>query len=614
MTRGEGTGHWGSGVLIGLINPVSGFLTLCPKRCMKYKLIFIIILLLASVLRLIALNEFPAGLNADEAAIGYNAYSLIQTGKDEFGHSWPINFQSFNDFKPGLYFYLVLPFVKVLGLNEWAVRLPSAILGIFTVGLIYLFANQIFKNRTIALISALILAINPWYLHFSRGGWESNTSVFFILSGVYFFIKFTNLPSRGSHQSLSSHFPVSPACNALPRMTGRFSLTPLLFHSPFSLILSSVSFILSMYTYHSARLISPLLVLGLVIIFWRNIFSKEKVKQTISAGVIGFIILLPFLLTFKGEAGVSRFSGVGLFADTGPFWRANELRTQHSDYLGILPVALHNKYLEYSIRFADNYLRHFSGSYLFISGDEIQRNRVPETGQFLLIEVPFLILGLYFLIKNKPDGWRFIFWWLLIAPLASSLTFQSPHAIRSLNMVIPLVIIISYGLYQTVLLVKGTGIKYLIQDTIYVILALAYLCSFSSYLHQYYIHYPKTYPAAWEYGFKDLAGYLKMVESNYERVYITDKYDQPYILTAFYLKYPPEKMQVEAKLTPKDQFGFSTVSNLGKYHFGSIKWQEDYPSQSLIVGSPSEIPDDATILKRIYYTDGVTEAFRIIER
>ena len=92
----------------------------------KYLLILIIIL--AAFLRFYKLDSFPA-LNADEAAIGYNAYSLIQTGMDEHGNAWPIDFQSFNDYKPGLYFYLVLPFVKILGLNEWAVRIPNAFLG-----------------------------------------------------------------------------------------------------------------------------------------------------------------------------------------------------------------------------------------------------------------------------------------------------------------------------------------------------------------------------------------------------------------------------------------------------------------------------------------------------
>src|SRR3990167_5588830 len=100
------------------------------------KFLLIVIILVAAFLRFWRLGDYPA-LNADEAAIGYNVYSLIQTGKDEHGNPWPIHFQSFNDYKPGLYFYLVLPFVKTLGLNEWAVRLPGAILGTATVLVLY---------------------------------------------------------------------------------------------------------------------------------------------------------------------------------------------------------------------------------------------------------------------------------------------------------------------------------------------------------------------------------------------------------------------------------------------------------------------------------------------
>src|SRR3989338_3664765 len=96
------------------------------------RVVLIIIILLAAFLSLWRLDSYPA-LNADEAAIGYNAYSLIETGRDEHGNPWPIHFQSFNDYKPGLYFYLVLPFIKILGLNEWSVRIPNAFLGVLTV-------------------------------------------------------------------------------------------------------------------------------------------------------------------------------------------------------------------------------------------------------------------------------------------------------------------------------------------------------------------------------------------------------------------------------------------------------------------------------------------------
>ena len=107
---------------------------------LRKKLLLLSVLVLASFLRLFCLGGYPS-LNADEAAIGYNAWSLIQTGKDEHGNSWPIHFKSFGDFKPGGYFYIVLPFVKLLGLNEWAVRLPSALMATATIYLVYLLAK-----------------------------------------------------------------------------------------------------------------------------------------------------------------------------------------------------------------------------------------------------------------------------------------------------------------------------------------------------------------------------------------------------------------------------------------------------------------------------------------
>src|SRR3990172_13290311 len=118
------------------------------------KILLLLIVLMSLFLRFYRLDSYPA-LNADEAAIGYNAYSLIQTGRDEHGNPWPIHFQSFNDYKPGLYFYMVVPFVKILGLNEWAVRIPGAALGVGTVLVLYLLVRELFKSEKLALASAL---------------------------------------------------------------------------------------------------------------------------------------------------------------------------------------------------------------------------------------------------------------------------------------------------------------------------------------------------------------------------------------------------------------------------------------------------------------------------
>src|SRR4030042_170835 len=73
------------------------------KRFDKY--LIILIILIAAFLRLWNLGSNPPHLSPDEAALGYNAYSIFKTGKDEYGMLLPVIFKSFGDFKPGFYIY-----------------------------------------------------------------------------------------------------------------------------------------------------------------------------------------------------------------------------------------------------------------------------------------------------------------------------------------------------------------------------------------------------------------------------------------------------------------------------------------------------------------------------
>ena len=89
----------------------------------------LIVFSLGLFLRLFRLDRYPAGFTPDEAAQGYSAYSILKTGKDEWGKPFPLNLRSFGDFKPPLQTYLIIPSVFLLGLNELAVRLPNALIG-----------------------------------------------------------------------------------------------------------------------------------------------------------------------------------------------------------------------------------------------------------------------------------------------------------------------------------------------------------------------------------------------------------------------------------------------------------------------------------------------------
>lgn len=509
-------------------------------------------------------NNFPSGFNADEAAIGYNAYSLLETGRDEHGNFWPIHFKSFGDWKPGLFFYFVLPFVKLLGLTEFAVRLPSAILGVAAVFMIYLLTREFFKLELLALLTAFLLTISPWHLHFSRGGWEVNAATTLILAGIWMFIKSLKKP--------------------------KFLPLAVFFLS------------LSLYTYHSARIIVPLLVLGLLIIY-RKFFLENK-KIIVVNCLFGFLLLTPLVISFFSGAGVSRFSGVGFTAQTGPEWRANELRGQHRNWNNLPVRLLHNKFVTYSLNFLQNYSDHFDGNFLFVNGDIIERNRVPEAGLMYFFEIPFVLLGIYFFFTKRPENWPVVFLWLAVAPIAAAMTFQTPHALRAHNMVIPLTIISAYGLWNIWQWVK---FQKSLRILLYGYLVILVPWSIARYLHEYYIHYPKTYPVAWEYGFKELVEYIKPLAKDYNKIYVTETYDQPYILFLFYLKYPPDRFQREVVLTPRDKFGFSTVRDFDKFHFEGVNWESlSQEHKILVCGTKKEIPEGVKIIKDINFPNGET--------
>lgn len=533
----------------------------------------ILILILASVLRLYKLTTLPA-LNADEAAIGYNAYSLLETGRDEHGNPWPIHFQSFNDYKPGLYFYIVMPFVKILGLTEMAISLPGALLGILTVYMLWLLIRELFpKNIALANISALFLATSPWHIHFSRGGWEVSVATFFITAGVWGFLK--GLKDKKW------------------------------------LYISVILFVASLYTYHAARIIVPLLVVGVALIKQKELFSKKAVW--LKPALLGLFLCIPLILNILGPEARARAAGVGLFADPGPLNRINEQRGEHGSLDSKWSKLFHNKLVNYSLAFAQNYFDHFQGQFLFLSGDEIQRNKVPDVGEMYLFDLVFLLAGFWALSKNIRE-WRTVLLWLFAAPLAAALTFQSPHAVRAQNMVIPLVIISAYGalsIWECLGKVVKNKSFLLILYSLFSILC---FWDFTRYLHEYWIHMAKTYDFSSQYGVKELVQYVDKNYEKYPEILVTDRYDQPYILFLFYLKYPPSKFQNNHTLTARDEFGFSTVEQFDKFKFTSIgAWETAYISYAgdLIAGTSEEIPSSANVIKQIYFPSGRI-AFRVV--
>ncbi|MCG2691566.1 glycosyltransferase family 39 protein, partial [Microgenomates group bacterium] len=353
---------------------------------MKTKICLILIFLLAVALRFYQLGQVPSGFVNDEAAFGYNAYSLLKTGKDEFGKAWPTIFRSFGEGKLPVYVYLTMPSVLIFGLNEFAVRFPSALFGSLSVLLIYFLVKKFSKDKLWPLLTALVLATMPWHIHFSRAAFEANVSLFLItLASLLFFQK-------------------------------RF-------------ISSIITFTLAIFTYSAALIFIPLWAIYL--------FFRDKQK-------IILLLFLPLLLLLFLQTGYSRFSGISIFnTQSGVMQRLEEKYRETRNQPLWLTRALHNKPMEFTWDIAKRYISHFDSDFLFFQGDPNRpRYRVPNTGQVLWICWPFLFLGLYFLAKKKH--WLILVW-LLLAPLPAAITFETPSAIRAILMILPLAATIALG-------------------------------------------------------------------------------------------------------------------------------------------------------------------------
>jgi len=509
------------------------------KQLLKSEIFWLIfIFLLGALLRFYKLGQIPSGFVSDEANFGYNAYSLIKTSKDEFGQLWPIIFHSFGDGKMPIYFYLTIPSILIFGLTEFAVRFPSALLGSLTVIFIYFFAKELLKlkpatqstrwrTKLIPLISALTLAVMPWHIHFSRAAFEANIGLFWIALGSWLFLKFVNSKKY------------------------------------FSLIFSLISFTLAIFSYHAPRIFIPLWLIYLALYFIRDFSKVHRLK------IIIFIIVIlftPWLLLSFSKQSLLRAGGISIFhQQSGVMQRLQQKFTETNNQPLWLTRGLHNKPVEFSLDFTRRYFSHFDPDFLFFKGDPIRpRYRAPDIGQALLFTLPFFFIGLYLLASH---GYWLILAWLLLAPIPSAFTFETPSAIRSLIMIFPLAFIIALGISGTInfLLKKHK----LFPKIILGIGLLVFTYNFIFYLDAYFIHMPVREPYEWQGGYKQLVNKVTQLMPNYEKAEITAARGTPYIYFLFYNQYDPNlwHQQANDSISIDPKFQYISIGKLDNLYF-----------------------------------------------
>jgi len=525
-------------------------------------LILFSILLLATVLRFYQLGQNPPSLNWDETAHGYNAYSILKTGKDEYGISFPLAFRSFDDYKPPMYTYLVVPSVAIFGLNNFAVRFPSAALGVLAVLFTYLMVLELFKNKTIALLSSFFLAISPWHLQFSRVAFETNSATFWSVLGTWAFLKGIQISN---------------------------------IKTMFWMTLASLSFGANLFMYHNARVFIPIFSIMLLLLFKEKLLKLKKYLILPSIVAVVFVaLLIPIVTSISGQL---RFKGTTIFADVSPQYAASEkiLQDQRAGQ-SLVGKIIHNRRFVYVPIIVENYLSHLKPTYLFFTAD-MDRHHAPKIGLLYFWDLPFILAGMYLLIRRKFDIKTkiIIFWWFLIAPVASSVTWGVPHSLRSEIYLPTFQIFCAVGIHYFYKVSKNkvffnTAVLFLILNFLF-------------YLHQYYIHMPTEYSKAWLYGRKEASLFTESVKNNYDRVIVSTKLEQPHEFWLYYTGYEPEKYLKEGGTVSG---GFLEERNkFDKYYFKPIQFEsQSRQAKTLFVGLPSEFPTEAIILKKILYLNG----------
>lgn len=492
-------------------------------------------------LRTYTFTTSPPGFYSDEALYGYEAYSLLKSGKDQFGNSWPLSLAGFGDYRPALYIYSTIPSIWLFGLSAFATRLPSIVFSVATVVVTYLLIKKVTKHEKAALFGALLLSISPWSIYFGRMAHETNLMTLLIVSGVYVLYENT--------------------------------------HSFKALFLSILLFALSMYTYHSARVFVPLFILLSAVIYYKQL---RNIRKNLLIGIIVFLLLLlPLIFELSPRTGLSRVSSVGFWNDPGLTSYINELRASMTvKFGGSMAKVFINKATVYPFVFLSNFLKHFSPSFLFLNGDPNGVYNTPYTGILLLLEPLFLFFGTRKLWQRNKRACLLIIGAIAISLIPDSLTRFSPSSAR-IHLVLPFLALLNGMGMESIF-----KIKFKIRFIIVSLLIINLLWFWYSYL----IILPLKNERAWQIGTSELIQKTQKLSANYGKIWMS-RSCWGWIHVVFHTAYDPRLFQIEAQHSEKNDLGFWWVSDFGKYHLENFPKNGPYEPNVLYVGTPDEFPD-----------------------
>ncbi len=462
--------------------------------------ILLLILLLAGFLRLVKLGQSPPGLNQDEAANAWNAYCLLKTGKDQVGVSWPIFYtRALGGNRSTLHIYLLIPFQAIGGLNIITTRLPAAVGGVLTVLLIYYVGRRLF-GREVGLVSAFLLALNPWHLQQSRWGHDA------ALGALFGLVPLATM--------LWASLPISDEEGVSPR--------------PIRAGIAGAVTGICCYGYHAVRLFIPVFLVVVILLNVRRWWRCLRTRRGALAIVCFFVL---FALTFGPLVWQHIYHPEGI-------GRHGQYLDKTGSLIGSGPfgVALKNTCVRY--------LQHFGPDFLFVQGDLSSIYCTPGAGQYRWYMLPLMVLGLIALVVRAwlSASARVLLAFVIMYPVGDCLYVNDVlQILRS-----------SPGLCSLVLLAAFGGVAFvrllwrwqrIVGLAIVVVFGVAVAGLNVRYLHHFYTKYNEE-PDVYHVYNGDLIEAYEWLRPRFDEVEAvfctTTEMNMPYVISLVVLGYEPE--------------------------------------------------------------------------